>query len=73
MPARVRHGEIGELGLDIGERRARDVPLEVELAPATGATELPAAVDDAVPHAGERSRAANTAGIAEWCSVGLQV
>jgi hypothetical protein len=46
-PARGR----GKLALDVEERRTRDVPREVELPPAVGLAELPAAVDELVAQA----------------------
>src|SRR5581483_4334433 len=55
MPAGVRHGEVGELLVDVEERGARNVTREVELAPATGRSELPAAVDELNPHGIESS------------------
>ena len=53
MPARVRHRQVGEIGLDVEERGPGNVRGEVELAALAGRTELPAAVDDHVPHAPE--------------------
>src|SRR3712207_3744735 len=41
-----------EVALDVEERRARNVPLEVELVATVGLPELPAAVDELVSHAG---------------------
>jgi hypothetical protein len=41
-------GRPGQIGIDVEEARARDVPLEVELAAALGVAELPAAIDELV-------------------------
>ena len=41
-------GRRGEVIVDVEERRPRDVSLEVQLTPATGRAELPAAVDELV-------------------------
>ena len=48
--APTQPGRGGEVALDVEERRAGDVPGEVELAPAVGVAELPSAVDEAVTH-----------------------
>jgi hypothetical protein len=50
MPAACT-GLRGEIGIDIEEARAGDVPGEIELAPAPGGAELPAAVDELVAQA----------------------
>jgi hypothetical protein len=42
---------IGKIAVDVEERRARDVAFEVETAAGIGIAELPAAVDEPVPHA----------------------
>jgi hypothetical protein len=44
----------GELTLDVDERRTGDVAFDVELASTVGVPELPAAVDEPVPHAVRR-------------------
>src|ERR1700758_295027 len=49
MPAFARR--VGEVDVDVEERGPRDVTGEVQLAPALGCAELPAAVDELVVHA----------------------
>src|SRR5581483_7081837 len=51
MPARALDGPIGEVVVDVEERRPRNVTGEVELAAPTGRSELPAAVDESGAHA----------------------
>ena len=50
MPALVGDGEVGEVLVHVEERGARHVPGEIELAPALGRAQLPAAVDELVAH-----------------------
>src|SRR3954470_18594015 len=50
MPPGSRGREVGEVIVDVEERGTGNVPGGVELAPATRAPELPAAVDDLRPH-----------------------
>jgi hypothetical protein len=50
MPA-ARSGRRGKIGVDVEETGARDVSLEIELAPAAGIAELPAAVNELVAQA----------------------
>ncbi len=50
-PGRLRDGE---LALDVQKRGAWDVALEVELTAALGLSQLPAAVDELVPHGPRR-------------------
>jgi hypothetical protein len=48
MSALTLDGNVGEVLVDVEERGARYVALEVELAAAPGTAELPAAVDELV-------------------------
>jgi hypothetical protein len=45
MTTGIRHREIGQVFVDVEERCTRNVPGEVELAPALRPPELPAAID----------------------------
>jgi hypothetical protein len=53
MPALTLDGEVGEVLVDVEERGARDVALEIELEASAGAAELPAAVDELVAQSAE--------------------
>ena len=48
----------GQIGLDVEERGTRNVTREIQLAPSAGVAELPAAVDELVPHPGADSSGA---------------
>src|SRR5437763_8091492 len=50
MPPLIRNREIGEVLVDVEERRARDVAGEVRLPPPARVAELPPAVDEPIPH-----------------------
>src|SRR3954453_3852539 len=50
MAPGVRHGKVRKGGVDVEERRARDVAGEVGLAASRGIPELPTTVDKLVPH-----------------------
>jgi hypothetical protein len=48
--ATARTGRRGEVGVHVEERRARDVAGEIELAGARRVADVPAAIDELVPH-----------------------
>ncbi len=52
MPSLSRHGEIGQVLVEVEEGRAGEVAGGVELPPALGRAQLPATVDELVAHPG---------------------